>query len=90
MLGRLRDLQYIFAVSYGSASTLLSLHLFVTCPQLKATHLAVDSHKIFSFRIFHLIWLQKYIDTVCQRSSDPFYVGSKLLYEMGHFFLDTQ
>ena len=29
------------------------------------------------------------IDTAaCPRSSDPFYIHSKLLYEMGHYFLD--
>ena len=27
--------------------------------------------------------------TVCPVSSDPFYIAS-LLYEMGHYFLDTQ
>ena len=28
-----------------------------------------------------------YIDTVCPRSSDPFYI---VTYEMGHYFVDTQ
>ena len=29
------------------------------------------------------------VGTVCPGSSDPFYM-SKLLYKMGHYFLDTQ
>ena len=29
-------------------------------------------------------------DTLCPRSSDPFYIVFKLLYKMGHYFLDIQ
>ena len=43
--------------------------------------------------IFNLFWgpdLVLTLDgTVCPRSSDPFYIV-KLLYEMGHYFLDKQ
>ena len=28
------------------------------------------------------------VDTVCPRSSDPFYIV-RILYKMGHYFLDT-
>ena len=56
-----------------------------------STHISLFllSEKVLLFFLLHC-FCAILCNTVCPKSSDPFYVGSKLLYEMGHYFLDTQ